>query len=422
MRAFRVMTVGLILCVTACGSGSGGGSSNPDSNDQPPTVVQTAEGRFIDTVVEGLSYSSGDQGGITDSSGTFTYEIGSNGQSTDVTFSVGAVVIGVVAGGSIITPVDLIGSNSTMPDVQNIVRFLLMLDSDGDSSNGITISSEVSDIAANWVQVDFTSSDLDGELAQILSDVAAVDNRTPILPSALAAQDHLEGTLACLSSGVFAGTFSGDDNGTFLLWIQHQRFDPLANITLVGVTSALIFSEEDDEVFGVVPQRGLSFDSDKQFITGQVSSGAEFIGDMVDYSTITNGSWNNGFTSDSGAFSGERIGGNEEAVYRLSGFFNLQGMGFTADDSGLVALDIMTDESVTGVMVTLRGNQATLTGTLTGNTISVSGGGNSFTLAFDPDGTDSSNDLALGTTSGFIGTMTNASGVNDVIGTSCQPD
>jgi len=73
-------------------------------------------------------------------------------------------------------------------------------------------------------------------------------------------------------------------------------------------------------------------------------------------------------------------------------------------------------------MVTLRGQETALTGTLTGNSISVSGGGNSFTLQFDADGSDSSNDLLLGTTSGFIGTMNNTSGTSDVIGTSCQPD
>ena len=97
-------------------------------------------------------------------------------------------------------------------------------------------------------------------------------------------------------------------------------------------------------------------------------------------------------------------------------------MGFSADNTGVVALDIFDDNSVTGVMITLRGDETTLTGTRTGSSIAVSGGNNSFTLSFDPDGTDSSNDAALGTTSGVIGTMVNSSGTSDVIGTSCQPD
>lgn len=416
MWVINVIFISSLCLLTACGGG--GGSGNTTITD--PLPAQTAEGRFIDTVVEGLSYSSGDQGGVTSDSGTFTYEIG-----TTVTFSVGAVEIGSATGDSIITPVDLTGSNSSMTDTQNIVRFLLMLDSDGDSSNGITISNEVQLMAENWLEVDFTSSDFEADLATIISDVAAVDNRIPVLPSSLEGQNHLEATLACLSSGVFKGTFSGQDNGTYLLWVQHQRFDPLTfgdNTPRVGVTSALVFSTDDDIVSGVVPQQGLSFDSDQSFISGLVSTGAEFSGELVDYTSITNGNWTNSIFNESGIFEGERIGGNADAVHRLSGFFNLQGFGFTADNTGVVALDILDDDSVTGTMVILRGQETALTGTLAGNTISVSGGGNSFTLEFDPDGSDSSNDLVLGTTSGFFGTMANASGTNDVIGTSCQPD
>lgn len=421
MRGLTLLATSSLCFLVACGGG-GGGSSNGGGNtpNPPPPTPQTAEGRFIDSVVEGLSYSSGDQSGITDTDGTFSYEVGES-----VTFSVGTVEIGSATGRELITPVDLTGSNSTMPDTQNIVRFLLMLDSDGDSSNGITISNEVQIMAENWLQVDFISSDFEADLATIISDVAAVDNRTPVLPSAMEAQAHLEGTLACLSSGVFKGTFSGQDNGTYLLWVQHERYDPLAfgdTTPRVGVTSALVFSTDENVVSGVAPQQGLSFDSDQSFISGLVSTGAEFTGELVDYTSITNGNWSNSIFNESGTFEGERIGGHEDTVYRLSGFFNLQGMDFSADDSGLAALDILDDDSVTGVMVTLRGDETPLTGTRTGNSISVSGGNASFTLSFDPDGTDSSNDVALGTTSGFIGTMTNASGTNDVIGTSCQPD
>ncbi len=418
MRVLNIILISFLCLLTACGGGS-------DTPKPPPPVVQTAEGNFIDSVVEGLEYSSGEQSGITSDSGTFIYELATNGDPADVTFTVGAITLGTVTGNAIITPVDLTGSDTSLANTQNIVRFLLMLDFDGDSSNGITISSEVREIAANWVQVDFTSSDFEADLASIISDVSVVDSRTPILPTTLVAQDHLEGTLSCLSSGVFKGSFSGGDNGTFLLWIQHQRFDPFAfgdNTPRVGVTSALVFSTDENLVSGVAPQRGLSFDSDKQFISGVVSTGAEFSGDLENYQSITNGVWNNGLSNESGTFIGERVGGDENANHRLAGFFNLQGFPFSADGSGLLALDIMADNSVTGIMVTLRGDETTLSGSLTANVITVSGGGNELELAFDADGTDSSNDLALGTTSGFIGTMSGASGTSDVIGTSCQPD
>ena len=62
-----------------------------------------------------------------------------------------------------------------------------------------------------------------------------------------------------------------------------------------------------------------------------------------------------------------------------------------------IALDIVDDSNVSGVMQTLGGDETFLVGVLTGNGISVSGGNNSFTLIFDPDGTGRPNDLALGT-------------------------
>lgn len=415
MRATTYLTMISLCTLTACGGGGSGGSNTPSN---PP--IQTAQGRFIDATVEGLSFESGSQSGITDDRGTFTYEVGNT-----ITFSVGSVVIGSATGNEIITPVDLTGLDTTQPETRNIVRFLTMLDSDNDASNGITISNAVQLMAENWAPVDFTSANLGGELAQIISDVAAADNRTPTLLTLSEAQNHLEGTLACLSSGVFKGTFSGQDNGTFLLWNQHERFDPLVfgdNTPRTGVTSAIVFSSDENVVLGVTPQQGLSYNADKQFISGLVSSGAEFVGDLENYNTLSNGSWNNGLTSESGTFTGERINANADVRYRLSGFFNMDGLGFTPDGSGVIALNIFEDNSITGTLVTLRGNETALSGTLIGNDLDIAGGNFTFDLAFDADGTDASNDLALGTTAGFVGTMSNASDNFGVIGTSCQPD
>lgn len=68
-------------------------------------------------------------------------------------------------------------------------------------SNGITISNEIQVMAENLAQVDFTSTDFEADLATIISDLAGVDNPTPLLSSALMAQAHLEGRLPACHRG-----------------------------------------------------------------------------------------------------------------------------------------------------------------------------------------------------------------------------
>ena len=128
----------LFLLLVACGSesldhgaGSGGG-------------VAVKQGQFIDTTVEGLSYISGSQSGVTDANGWFTYEEGAT-----VKFFIGDIVIGEAMGKSIITPVDLVQGaiDETDSTVTNIASFLQTLDVDADLSNGITITDYVSNLS-----------------------------------------------------------------------------------------------------------------------------------------------------------------------------------------------------------------------------------------------------------------------------------
>ncbi|HEC26304.1 MAG TPA: hypothetical protein ENI67_02725 [Gammaproteobacteria bacterium] len=411
MREALVLLVISYLLASCGGGGSGGGSTSSS---------QIQSGSFIDSPVEGLSYRSGSQSGITDSKGAFTYEAGQ-----DVIFSIGGVTLGTVAGAQVLTPVELVSGSSSDLEVNNVVRFLLLLDTDNDGSNGISISSAVQSVAVNWQQIDFTTTDLGTALISIISDIASADNRTPTLQDNVTSQAHIESTLSCLTSGIFAGGFSGDDAGTYLLWIQSQRFDPVTfgdNVPRIGVTSGLVFSTVDNVVSGIVPQRGLSFDANKSFLSGLVSSGAEFAGDLIDYRDIANGRWRNGLTSESGAFSGKRKAGDPNALYRLSGFLDVTGaVAFSADGSGVIGLDIFSDNSVTGTMITLRGTETPLTGTLDNNSlITVTGNNIAFQLSFDRDGTDPTNDVGLGDTAGFVGSWASNLATGAVIGTSCK--
>src|SRR5690606_28524097 len=167
-----------------------------------------------------------------DANGRFTYEPGDN-----VTFSVGSVTLGAVAGKALVTPLDLVpSSTSGTATVQNIVRFLLLLDSDGNSANGITISEALRGAAENWPEVDFTTDDLDAALATIIPDTQ-LDGSLRALPSAADAQVHFESTFRCLYSGYFKGTFDGNDNGPFAFTIRPD-----------GIMAGAAFSVPDQEL------------------------------------------------------------------------------------------------------------------------------------------------------------------------------
>jgi hypothetical protein len=150
-----LLLVSVVATLVLSGCGGGGGSDDDATN---PTNT-TAQGRFIDAPVEGLSYTSGDITGVTDSNGTFTYEVGST-----VVFRVSNIEIGSVMGAETITPLDLVpnAADETDDTVVNILRFLQSLDTDGDPENGVTISATVQNTQTNET-IDFNQTVSDFE-------------------------------------------------------------------------------------------------------------------------------------------------------------------------------------------------------------------------------------------------------------------
>jgi hypothetical protein len=176
-------TATLLLTLTACG-GSGGGDGTT------ATATETVStGVFIDSAVEGLQYETATQSGTTNSLGEYDYLAGET-----VTFSIGGIVLGSTIAGPVVTPLSLVpdATSATNPVVTNIVRLLLSLDSDGDTDNGITISSEVT-TAANDLAVDFSVADLsaDDGITNLLNNLP-----TLTLVSESVAQNHFNQTLA----------------------------------------------------------------------------------------------------------------------------------------------------------------------------------------------------------------------------------
>lgn len=138
----------LSLCLASAlvaGCGGSGGSSGP----------QTLTGVFIDSPVEGVSYSTPTQSGTTNAAGEFSYEAGEQ-----VTFALGSLELGSADGNSEVTVFDIAGVQqmpTTLREFEdslfppngertpferaiNLAVLLQTLDEDNDPANGIRIN------------------------------------------------------------------------------------------------------------------------------------------------------------------------------------------------------------------------------------------------------------------------------------------
>jgi hypothetical protein len=155
MKWFNSLLVVLVisLTLTACGGGGDGGGTQP--------VAAPSTGVFIDSPVQGLTYSSAPSGlsGLTGPNGEFLYRAGDT-----VAFSIGGRVIGAAPGQLQITPFTLLGRTGT-PSVTdagpvNVAQLLLALDS-VPGTETITVPATLPMFP---VQVDFFFPEFDTEM------------------------------------------------------------------------------------------------------------------------------------------------------------------------------------------------------------------------------------------------------------------
>lgn len=122
-----------MLGLAGCGGGGGGVAS---STPPPPplAVVGANSGTLTDAPIQGVAYStSSGVTGTTDANGRYAYNAGDT-----VTFKLGSLTLGAVPATGIISPIQLAAGDATK--LQNILVLVQSLDSDGNPSNGITIS------------------------------------------------------------------------------------------------------------------------------------------------------------------------------------------------------------------------------------------------------------------------------------------
>lgn len=208
-----------LLLLSACGSSD--------------TALQ--QGQLIDAAVAGVSYTTtpSGQSGTTDSQGNYNFLPGDK-----VTFKIGNIVFPSVSAKGTVTPLDIAGStdvNNTA--VVNIARLLQSLDSDSDTSNGITIDSGVTGSA-----YDFTKSEADFEAA-FKADFPNLN-----LITKADAVAHLEAELANLNSGNSnSGTLGPNQEKASI----PQELVGSYTLTFSETTSGSGFSDKAKQVFEV---------------------------------------------------------------------------------------------------------------------------------------------------------------------------
>lgn len=257
----RTLAAAFVGLVAACGGagdyGSGGGGFAPAP--APPAPGTPAVGRFIDSAVQGLSYTCGSSSGLTTAAGEFNYLVGQS-----CSFAVGGIVLGSTAGAQAVTPRELVANaiDETHPSVNNIARLLLSLDDDGDPGNGIVIADGVRTALAgatlNLRSVPATFA----TAAQALLDTV-IPGRT-LLGAALA-EAHLKDSLLGLLEGHYDCQFFGSGYGT----------------VTIDVSQGVIHGTgRDDETGAMFQVSGTLQSSGSASLgaTGSTNSGATFTG------------------------------------------------------------------------------------------------------------------------------------------------
>jgi hypothetical protein len=193
-HSFRLLLLVLsTLIIVSCGSGDG----ETSVSDAPLTGI------LLDGPVSGVAYSSGTQTGTTSAAGEFKYF-----PNETIVFSIGGIGLGKVTLGkpssngvrAIITPVELTGSaDASDPKVVRLLQFLQSLDSDGDHSNGISISA-VTRAAAASVFIDFTRLDFETfypsfDLQATVDTIADPGDPTPTIVSPAEALENFAATI-----------------------------------------------------------------------------------------------------------------------------------------------------------------------------------------------------------------------------------
>ena len=336
----------LTLGLTACGGGGGGSG---------PKIYS---GVFKDSNVQGLSYVSGGQNGVTGKNGEFKYE-----EAGNVTFSVGGVSLGSAKAKNVMTPKDLVvGAKFDTPEVLNRVRFLMMLDKDSNPANGIEISTELQKEAKSWVALDFSKDKFNKTdpkteknlVAGMSKDAVRADSGDHDLPSTPEAKTHFENTLSviksterCSDAGAFTGTYDGSESGNIVFILDPSTGDIKGSLFNTDKSGNHIPAE-------IKKEAAIDYDKQERSFVSLSTSGIKLSGKLTG-NNVLEGSWvNKDDNKKKGTFIAKRIGGNGGAKYRYNALYE----GLSDNNKGALAIDVDSKNKITGKAYNVKSNKA----------------------------------------------------------------
>lgn len=236
-------------------------------------TVDLIDGVFLDSAVQGLSYRSTTQSGVTDEYGGFTVDRGEQ-----VLFSIGELTLPTVLAKETITPLDIFSTTSVDdPRVVNLARLLQSLDTDGSPDNGIEISPAAAMAAT---PVDFASVTFEADVANL---VANSGSQTVALVNGATALAHLQDTLSVnsVATGECGADHSLVGNTASLSTIHHRVAGnvrvvdnctlEVTNFVYDGLGPRVFFYVANDRQFG----------SEAAFVVGPRLNGTVYSGDTL---------------------------------------------------------------------------------------------------------------------------------------------
>ena len=177
----------------------------------------------------GVHYSAGNQSGYTDATGAFQYPVGSQ-----VSFSVGGLTLGTVAGAARITPFTLSGGCTITPQLTALLVFLQSLDQDSDLSNGVQLAQLPATLSGSLSPLNPTQ--LAADISQLIPGRAPVSNQSA-LDQFIAQVDgerwtqQFMDTFSLLSGGERSQGAASDGTSWYFSWrFGLQRTDASFNL------------------------------------------------------------------------------------------------------------------------------------------------------------------------------------------------